>query len=123
MLDDLAYVAWLKIYHPDKKISSSTSSSIPSNQKSFKNVLSKILVLPEPKPTTTRQSRRKTAACITDGDELDKRKDLDEKKQSMQEKGVKASREVAKSSSETESTRRETASANRETASPTEERK
>ena len=47
-------------------------------------------MLPEPKPTTTRQSRRKPASCITDEDELDKRKkELDEKKQSMQAKELK----------------------------------
>ena len=90
LLDDPGYVAWLKIYHPDQKISPSPSSSILSGQKSSKDVLSKILVLPEPKPTTTRQSRRKTASCITDEDELDKRKkELDEKKQSMQAKELK----------------------------------
>jgi hypothetical protein len=70
-----------KIYHPDQKISPSPSSSISSGKKSSKDALSEILVLPEPKPTTTRQSRRKTAACITEDDELDKRKkELDEKK-------------------------------------------
>ena len=71
ILDDPSYVAWLKIYHPDHKISPSPSSYISSGKKSSKDALSEILVLPEPKPTTTRQSRRKTAACIT---ELDKRK-------------------------------------------------
>ena len=89
LLDDPGYVAWLKIYHPDKKISPSPSSSISSGQISSKDVLSKLLVLPEPKPITTRQSRRKKAACITDEDELDKRKELDEKKQSMQAKELK----------------------------------
>ena len=89
-LDDPSYVACLKIYHPDKKISSGPCSSISYGQKSSKDVFSKTLVLPEPKPTTTRQSRRKTATCITDEDDLDKRKkELDKKKQSMQAKELK----------------------------------
>ena len=58
LLDDRGYVALLKIYHPDKKISPSPSSSISSGQKPSKDVLSKILLLPEPKPATTRQSRQ-----------------------------------------------------------------
>ena len=34
MLDDPGYVAWLKIYHPNEKISPSPSSSVSSGKKS-----------------------------------------------------------------------------------------
>ena len=79
-------------------------------------------MLPEPKPTTTRQSHRKTAACITDEDELDKRKELDKKKQSMKANELKQAERQQKQA-ETGSTRRGMLSANRVTSSRREEKK
>ena len=90
MLDDPGYVAWLKIYHPNEKMSPSPSSSMSSGKKSSQDTLSEVLVLPQPKPMSTKQSKKKAAVCLTDYDELERCKvEQDEKKKAAEAKELR----------------------------------
>ena len=90
ILDDPGYVAWLKIYHPNEKISPSPSSSVSSGKKSSQDALSEVLVLPQPKPMSTKQLKKKAAVCLTDYDELERCKaEQDEKKKAAEAKELR----------------------------------
>ena len=87
LLDDPGYVAWLKIYHPSEKISPSPSSSMSSGKKSSQAALSEVLVLPQSKLMSIKQLKKKAAVCLTDCDELERRKAVqDEKKKAAEAK-------------------------------------
>ena len=77
-ISDPSYIAWLKIYHPEAEVSgtSSIDTSLSSGKQgsNSSDILSELLVLPEPqaKPATKRKTTlTKKTVCITEDDVLE----------------------------------------------------
>ena len=68
-ISDTSYVAWLKIYHPEAATLSITTSSSSGKQDSNSlDVLSEVLVLPEPQARKRKTAPAKRIVCIMDDD-------------------------------------------------------
>jgi len=93
---DPDYLAWVKITHPEVDVSSTEVSSVSSGQlgsTKSSDVLSEILVLPEPKGKPTRKKKTITSektVCITEDKVLEELKQHEtEKKKAEEEKIAK----------------------------------
>ena len=114
---DAGYVAWLKIYHPEAAVSATsidTSSSLSSGKKSSNSsdVLSEVLVLPQPQANPTKKKKAtltKQALCITDDDVLAsmKLKDIEKKKAEEAKKMKQIEREQKRKEREFQSKKRD----------------
>ena len=93
---DPEYIAWVKVNHPEMNLSTtsdnvSDTSSEKKSQSSPSDILSEILVLPNPKSAAQKKSKRKglntKAVCVTDDEVFDEmKKEKQRKKEEEQQK-------------------------------------